>query len=92
MPQLGSVVFGCLPEQVCNELALKGSANLVLVTLPLTVDIVCRVILRVYLQKFLKFIRLISLILDVEELFRPLESHMIVCDFLRGWRPPDAKV
>jgi hypothetical protein len=85
VPQLGSVVLGCLAEQVRYELALKGSADLVLVTLPLAVDILCRVILRVYLQEFLKFIWLISLILDVEELFLPLECHMIECDFLRGW-------
>ena len=92
VPQLGSVVLGCLPEQVRYELALKGSADLVLVTLPLTVDILTRIILRVYLKEFLKLIRLICLILDVEEFFLPLECHVIVCDFLRGWGPPGAKV
>jgi len=90
--QLGSVVLGCQPEQVRYKLALKGSANLVLVTLPLTIDVVCRIVLRIYLQEFLKFIILISLILDVEELFLPLECHMIVCDFMLGRGPPGANV
>ena len=82
VPQLGSVVLGCLPEQVRYELSLKSSSTLILMTQPLTVYIVCRVILRIYLQEFLRFI-LISLILDVKELFLGLECHMIVCDFLR---------